>query len=372
MATAVVTGASSGIGYEFARLLAAEKYDLVLVARNLDRLNDIHKELQDRHGIRVLVVPADLAREDAARGVHNEIQSRGMSVDMLINNAGFGYCGPYMEQSWENERDILQVNLISLVRLTRLVLPDMIARGQGYICNVASTAAFFPGPYMAVYYAGKAYLFPGPQAVGAAVVENAATLGVATLITLKEASLGYLAAIVIGVLLAAVMSQSRLIERSLYPYAVLLQTVPVVAVAPLIVLWFGYNELSVVVISFVMALFPIVNNTLLGLRSTSRTLVELFALHNKSRVTGFWKLRLPSALPSIFAGLRISAGLSVIGAIVGEFIIGSGNTQGGLGVQIVFAQGRMYTALLFAEVIAATLLGFLFFQKTRKGFADVL
>ncbi|MEZ5630862.1 MAG: ABC transporter permease [Burkholderiaceae bacterium] len=213
----------------------------------------------------------------------------------------------------------------------------------------------------ATVYAGKAYLFPGPQAVGAAVVENATTLGVATLITLKEASLGYLAAIVIGVLLAAVMSQSRLIERSLYPYAVLLQTVPVVAVAPLIVLWFGYNELSVVVISFVMALFPIVNNTLLGLRSTSRTLVELFALHNKSRVTGFWKLRLPSALPSIFAGLRISAGLSVIGAIVGEFIIGSGNTQGGLGVQIVFAQGRMYTALLFAEVIAATLLGFLFF-----------
>ena len=165
MATAVVTGASSGIGYEFARLLAAEKYDLVLVARNLDRLNDIHKELQDRHGIRVLVVPADLAREDAAQGVYNEIQSRGMSVDMLINNAGFGYCGPYMEQSWENERDILQVNLISLVRLTRLVLPDMIARGQGYICNVASTAAFFPGPYMAVYYAGKAYLVSYSQAL---------------------------------------------------------------------------------------------------------------------------------------------------------------------------------------------------------------
>jgi NitT/TauT family transport system permease protein len=193
------------------------------------------------------------------------------------------------------------------------------------------------------------------------VSENARDLLIASLVTLKEAASGYLLASVVGVALAAVLSQSRLLERSIYPYAVLLQTVPVVAIAPLIVLWFGYNELSVVVISFIMALFPIVNNTLLGLRSTPRVLVELFTLHNGSRVTAFWKLRLPNALPSIFAGLRISAGLSVIGAIVGEFIIGSGNAQGGLGVQIVFAQGRMYTALLFAEVIAATLLGFLFF-----------
>ncbi|MFT4267355.1 MAG: ABC transporter permease [Xenophilus sp.] len=213
----------------------------------------------------------------------------------------------------------------------------------------------------ATVYAGKGYLLPSPQEVAAAVAENAGTLALATLATLKEAGLGYAAAIVLGVAIAAVMSQSRLLERSVYPYAVLLQTVPVVAIAPLIVLWFGYGELSVVVISFIMALFPIINNTLLGLRSTSRTLVELFQLHNDSRVTAFRKLRLPSALPSIFAGLRISAGLSVIGAIVGEFIIGSGNSQGGLGVQIVFAQGRMYTALLFAEVIAATLLGFVFF-----------
>ncbi len=229
------------------------------------------------------------------------------------------------------------------------------------VLAVAVLAVFGWWLLTATVYAGKGYLLPSPGEVGAAVSENAATLALATLTTLKEASLGYLLAIVLGIALAAVLSQSRLLERCVYPYAVLLQTVPVVAVAPLIVLWFGYNELSVVVISFIMALFPIVNNTLLGLRSTSQTLVELFALHNKSRVTAFWKLRLPSALPSIFAGLRISAGLSVIGAIVGEFIIGSGNSQGGLGVQIVFAQGRMYTALLFAEVIAATLLGFLFF-----------
>lgn len=214
----------------------------------------------------------------------------------------------------------------------------------------------------ATVYAGKGYLVPSPQEVAAAVAENAGVLFVATLTTLKEATFGYLLAIVGGISLAAVLSQSKLLERSIYPYAVLLQTVPVVAVAPLIVLWFGYNDLSVVIISLIMSLFPIVNNTLLGLRSTSRNLIELFALHNKSRVTAFWKLQLPGALPHIIGGLRISAGLSVIGAIVGEFIIGSGNAQGGLGVQIVFAQGRMYTALLFAEVIAATLLGFFFFM----------
>ncbi len=211
-------------------------------------------------------------------------------------------------------------------------------------------------------YKGKGYLVPAPQEVAAAVGENAGVLVVAALTTLKEATFGYLLAIVGGITLAAVLSQSKILERSIYPYAVLLQTVPVVAVAPLIVLWFGYNDLSVVIISLIMSLFPIVNNTLLGLRSTSRNLTELFALHNHSRFTLFWKLQLPGALPHIIAGLRISAGLSVIGAIVGEFIIGSGNAQGGLGVQIVFAQGRMYTALLFAEVIAATLLGFFFFM----------
>ncbi len=210
-------------------------------------------------------------------------------------------------------------------------------------------------------YAGKGFLFPGPQEVGRAFMENGPTIVKATLVTLKEASLGYFAAIVLGIGSAAILSQSRLLERSFYPYAVLLQTVPIVAVAPLIVLWFGYNDLSVIIISLIISLFPIINNTLLGLRSTSRNLVELFAMHKTGRPATFFKLRFPGALPSIIAGLRISAGLSVIGAIVGEFIIGSGNTQGGLGVQIIFAQGRMYTALLFAEVICATLLGFLFF-----------
>lgn len=210
-------------------------------------------------------------------------------------------------------------------------------------------------------FRGKGYLLPGPQEVGAAFSENSIAILGATLTTLKEATFGYLTAIILGVSFAAILSQSRVLERSFYPYAVLLQTVPVVAVAPLIVLWFGYGDTSVIIISLIISLFPIINNSLLGFRSTSRNLIELFAMHRTSRLDSFWKLRLPGALPSIMAGLRISAGLSVIGAIIGEFIIGSGNSQGGLGVQIIFAQGRMYTALLFAEVISATGLGFLFF-----------
>jgi NitT/TauT family transport system permease protein len=210
-------------------------------------------------------------------------------------------------------------------------------------------------------YKGKGYLLPAPQEVAAAFIANAGTVLAATLVTLREATFGYAAAILLGISFAAILSQSRVLERSFYPYAVLLQTVPVIAVAPLIVLWFGYDERSVVIISLIISLFPIINNTLLGLRSTSRSLVELFAMHHTGRFVSFWKLRMPSALPNIMAGLRVSAGLSVIGAIVGEFIIGSGNSQGGLGVQIIFAQGRMYTALLFAEVISATALGFLFF-----------
>jgi NitT/TauT family transport system permease protein len=227
------------------------------------------------------------------------------------------------------------------------------------VVAVLAIAAWFV--LAATVYHGKSYLLPGPGAVWAAIVENAADIFAATLTTLHEAALGFVAAIVLGVGFAALLSQSRLLERSFYPYAVLLQTVPVVAIAPLIVLWFGYNTLSVVVISLIISLFPIINNTLLGLRSTPRNLVELFAMHRTGRATAFLKLRLPAALPSIMAGFRISAGLSVIGAIIGEFLIGSGNAQGGLGVQIIFAQGRMYTALLFGEVIFATLLGFVFF-----------
>ncbi len=213
----------------------------------------------------------------------------------------------------------------------------------------------------ATLYGDKNYLVPRPMQVVQAALDNPGTLLQGTWITLTEAAAGFALAIFVGLLSAIVMSLSKALEHSFYPYAVLLQTVPVVAVAPIIVLWFGYNQQAVIVISFMIAVFPILNNSLLGLLSTDRNHVDLFRMHRAKKVTEFVKLRLPGALPSIFAGLRISAGLSVIGAIVGEFIIGSGGEQGGLGVKVLFAQSRLATGLLFAEVVAATLLGFAFF-----------
>ena len=210
-------------------------------------------------------------------------------------------------------------------------------------------------------YGEENYLLPRPWDVVSAASESRSELLDATLVTLTEAAAGFGLAILVGMAGAIIMSQSKTLERSLYPYAVMLQTVPVVAVAPVIVLWFGYNQRSVIVISFMIAVFPVLNNMLLGLLSTDRNHLDLFRLHRAGRVSQFFRLRLPAALPSLFAGLRVAAGLSVIGAIVGEFIIGSGGSEGGLGVKVIFAQGRLDTNLLFAEVFAATLLGFSFF-----------
>ena len=207
-----------------------------------------------------------------------------------------------------------------------------------------------------------AFLLPGPVTVAGAFIKDFQLVIGGLWITFQEALYGYLLAIIIGMTFAAIMSQSRILERSFYPYAILLQTLPAVAVAPLIVLWFGFEMRSVVIISLIISLFPIINNTLLGLKSTSINLVELFQMHNQSRFVNFFKLRLPAAIPNVIAGLRISAGLSVIGAIVGEFIIGSGSEGGGLGVMIIYAQADLETPLVIALILTATALGFAFFS----------
>ena len=207
-----------------------------------------------------------------------------------------------------------------------------------------------------------AFLLPGPMLVAEAFVTDIDMVIEGARITLQEAFTGFILAIAIGITVATIMSLSKILERSLYPYAILLQTVPVVAVAPLIVLWFGFEMRSVIIISLIISLFPIINNTLLGLKSTSINLVELFDMHKASKFVSFFKLRFPAAIPNIIAGMRISAGLSVIGAIVGEFIIGSGSMGGGLGVQIIYAQAELETALVMALILTATLLGFAFFS----------
>ncbi|HEX8337138.1 MAG TPA: SDR family oxidoreductase [Pyrinomonadaceae bacterium] len=163
--TALVTGASGGIGEELARLFAADGHGLVLVARSRDKLARLAEELQGRHGVAARVLAADLARPDAPREIFDELQGAGVAIDALVNNAGFGSYGLFAETDPEFELDLLRVNVVALTHLTKLFLPGMLARRRGYVMNVASTAAFQPGPLMAVYYASKAYVLSFSEAL---------------------------------------------------------------------------------------------------------------------------------------------------------------------------------------------------------------
>jgi short-subunit dehydrogenase len=156
--TALVTGASSGIGLELASLMAADHTDVILVARRHERLQQVAADLTARHGIRAWTIAADLSRVGAPGEVAQRIKAIGVEVDILINNAGFGQRGAFAEISQERQLEMLDVNVRALTHLARLFLPAMISRRSGRIMNVASTAAFQPGPLMAVYYASKAYV----------------------------------------------------------------------------------------------------------------------------------------------------------------------------------------------------------------------
>jgi short-subunit dehydrogenase len=163
--TALVTGASSGIGRELARLLAADGYDLVVVARDAERLAALARELDGAFGIRTTVLPQDLARPEGAGALLTEIERREISVEVLINNAGFGVYGPFAATDLGKELAMIQVNVSAVTALAKGVLPGMLRRGSGRILNLASTAAFQPGPLMAVYYATKAYVLSFSEAI---------------------------------------------------------------------------------------------------------------------------------------------------------------------------------------------------------------
>lgn len=156
--TAVVTGASAGIGRELARELARRGFDVLLAARSEGALEILARELEEAHGVDAHVLPVDLARPDGPDRVRARIVELGLRVEVVANNAGFGQFGPYLELDAEAERDQLMLNVVALTRLTRLLLPEMVERGSGRVLNIASTAAFFPGPLMTVYYATKAYV----------------------------------------------------------------------------------------------------------------------------------------------------------------------------------------------------------------------
>jgi NitT/TauT family transport system permease protein len=202
------------------------------------------------------------------------------------------------------------------------------------------------------------FLVPPPDAVlqvGFLDPFNRAELLDGLFLSAQVAMLGLAAAAVIGICLAILMSQTRWLERSVFPYLVLLQATPILAVVPVYGFWFGYGFNTRVLVVFLIALFPIVANTLFGLRSVDQDHHDLFTLHGASRPTRLWKLQLPAALPSIFTGLRISAGLSVIGAIVGDFFFRQGEV--GMGVLIDHYRSRLQSEQMFAAVILSSLFG---------------
>jgi hypothetical protein len=163
--TALITGASGGIGYEFTKLLAKDCGTLVLVARREQRLIEIKKEIENSTPARVLAVPRDLSIAGAAGQLYEELEKAQITVDILINDAGFGGSGAFVDRDWQNEADMIAVNVTALTHLSKLYAKDMVARKRGRILNMASTAAFLPGPLMAVYYASKAYVLSFSEAL---------------------------------------------------------------------------------------------------------------------------------------------------------------------------------------------------------------
>ncbi|MDR0767293.1 MAG: SDR family oxidoreductase [Methanosarcinales archaeon] len=156
--TALITGASSGIGYEYSKIFASHGYDLVLVARNEEKLKAVKAELEGQHDISAFVIAKDLSQKDAAQEIFEQTEHEGIEVNVLVNDAGFGDYGRYADADWKKQYDMVQVNVLALMQLTKLFLPQMLQRKEGKILNMASIAAFSTGPYMSVYYASKSFV----------------------------------------------------------------------------------------------------------------------------------------------------------------------------------------------------------------------
>ncbi|WP_371322018.1 ABC transporter permease [Thermoleptolyngbya sichuanensis] len=212
------------------------------------------------------------------------------------------------------------------------------------------------------------YILPGPILVLQTLVREWGTLFPSLLITMKITLFAFLAAVVSGVLVSVLFTQSKWIERSFFPYAVILQTTPIVAIAPLIILWVrqlvpgtASTFVSLVICAWLVAFFPILSNTTLGLNSADHNLINLFQLYRASRWQTLRYLRLPSALPYFLGGLRISGGLALIGAVVAEFVAGTGGTSSGLAYQILISSFNLQIPRMFAALSLTTVLGILIF-----------
>lgn len=241
-----------------------------------------------------------------------------------------------------------------------------VRRSLGFVLPPLAVLGVFIGFWYLVSYQllspQRRFLVPPPQAVirvGFLDGRNRAELFNGLAVTTKVAAYGLIVAIAIGITVAVAMSQAGWIERSLYPYAVILQTIPILALTPLFGFWFGYGMFSRVVVCTMISLFPIIANTLFGLKSVDPSLRDLFQMQHAGRLVRIWKLEFPYALPAIFAGFRISAGLSVIGAIVGDFFFRQGTT--GIGILMSLYLARLQSEQLFASIILSSLLGIVAF-----------
>jgi NitT/TauT family transport system permease protein len=205
------------------------------------------------------------------------------------------------------------------------------------------------------------FLVPGPLLVLETLIADWGLLFNSLLVTLRITFGAFFMAVVIGTAVAFLFVQSRWVEMSLFPYAVLLQVTPIVAIAPLIIIWVKQPTLALIVCATIVALFPIISNTILGLRSVNPGLINLFRMNKATRWQTLTQLRIPSAAPYFFGGLRISSGLALIGAVVAEFVAGTGGTGAGLAYQILQAGYQINIPRLFAALLMITVTGVLLF-----------
>ena len=213
-----------------------------------------------------------------------------------------------------------------------------------------------------VAWSVPSYLMPSPLTMARTIGDDMSAMWTPTWVTVQESYLGFVIAGVAGVLCALVMARWRLFERGLFPYLVIVQTLPIVAIAPLFVVWLGAGTLTNTLVGAMIALFPVAANALSGLKSTDRNLVQLYSMAGAPPRVQLLSLRLPAALPAILTGLRVAAGASVIGAIVGEFVAGVGGGQGGLGYVITESAVQLQTPQLFLAVLLASAVSLVLFS----------
>lgn len=208
------------------------------------------------------------------------------------------------------------------------------------------------------------YVLPGPLLIGQTLVADWGTLSGSLWITLRITFMALAAAVIVGVTLAVLFTQSKWLEMSLLPYAVILQVTPIVAIAPLIIIWAGDINLSLLICAWIVAFFPILSNTILGLNSADHNLINLFQLYGATRWQTLRYLKLPAALPYFLAGLKISGGLALIGAVVAEFVAGTGGSASGLAYRILESGYQLKIPRVFAALIMISVSGIAIFLVT--------